>query len=129
MYCNPLAMFSYSPQGEQNIIRSKLRWRLKHAADLLEALACDGRTLAATQDATPSYSGPDYVDMAPGQIGVPGGAWQTNVDARVKLRKAAIQEVAKIRKLLAEPDSASAGAGWKPPRPVKRMPKSPPSRL
>ena len=54
-----------------------------------------------------AYSGTEYVDAA-GLIRVSGSAWQVNVvDAQVKLRKAAIREVTKLRKLLAELDSAS----------------------
>ena len=121
-------MFSYSPQGEQNIISSKLRRRLKHAADLLEALACDGPPIETMQEPGSAYSGTEHVDMASGQIGVSGSAWQVNVDAQVELQEAAIREVAKIRKLLAELNSApekdpravaDAAAGWKPLRPKR----------
>jgi hypothetical protein len=80
------------------------------------------------REAASAHSGTEHVDMASGQIGVSGSAWQVNVDAQVKLQEAAIREVAKIRKLLAEFDSASAdeaAAGWKPLRPVKRMPEPP----
>jgi hypothetical protein len=121
-------MFLYSPQGVQNIISSKLRRRLKHAADLLEALACDDSPIETMQEPGSAYSGTDHVDMASGQIGVSGSAWQVNVDAQVKLHEAALREVAKIRKLLAELDSASADeadAGWKPLRAAKRMPEPP----
>jgi hypothetical protein len=96
------------------MINNKLRRRLKRAADLLEALACDGPPVETMREAVSAYSGTEHVDMASGQIGVSGGVWQMNVDAQVKLQGAAIREVAKIRKLLAELDSASE----KDPRPV-----------
>jgi hypothetical protein len=96
------------------MINDKLRRRLKRAADLLKALACDGPSIETMREAASAYSGTEHVDMASGPIGVSGGVWQVNVDAQVKLQEAAIREVAKIRKLLAELDSASE----KDPRPV-----------
>jgi hypothetical protein len=96
------------------MINNKLRRRLKCAADLLKALACDGPPIETMREAASAYSGTEHVDMASGPIGVSGGVWQVNVDAQVKLQEAAIREVAKIRKLLAELDSASE----KDPRPV-----------
>ena len=80
------------------------------------------------QEPGSAYSGTDHVVMASGQIRASGSVWQVNVDAQVKLHEAAIREVVRIRKLLAELDSASADeadAGWKPLRPVKRMPELP----
>jgi hypothetical protein len=100
--------------GSANIISSKLRWRLKHAADLLEALACDGPPIETMQEPGSAYSGTDHVDMALGQIGVSGSAWRVDVDAQVKLQEAANREAAKIRKLLAELDAGSE----EDPRPV-----------
>ena len=86
---------------------NKLRRRLKRAADLLKALACDSSPIETMRVPASAYSGTEHVDMASGPIGVSGGVWQANVDAQVKLRKAAIREVTTIRKLLAELDSAS----------------------
>ena len=94
---------------------NKLRRRLKRAADLLKALACDGPPIETMREAASAYSGTEHVDMASGPIGVSGGVWQANVDAQVKLQEDAIREVAKIRKLLAELDSS---ASEKDPRPV-----------
>jgi hypothetical protein len=113
---------------------SKFRRRSKHAADLLEALACDGPPIETMQEPGSAYSGTDHADIASGQIGVSGSAWQVNVDVQVELQEAAIRGVATIRKLLAELNSASEkdphavadAATWKPLRP-KRMPE--PSRL
>ena len=73
---------------------------------MLEALACDGPATETMREDASAYSGTEYVDAA-GLIRVSGSAWQVSVDAQVKLRKAAIREVTKIRKLLAELDSAS----------------------
>ena len=89
------------------MIHNKLRKRLRHAADLLEALAGDGPPIEAMRDGASGHSviptsDADYVDMASGQMGVSGGVRQVNVDAQVKLRMAAIREVAMIKELLAE---------------------------
>jgi hypothetical protein len=96
------------------MINNKLRRRLKHAADLLKAFACDGPPIDTMREVASAYSGTEHVDMASGQIRVSGSVWQVNVDAQVKLQAAAIREVAKKGKLLAELDSASE----KDPRPV-----------
>ena len=83
---------------------------MKHAADLLEALACDRPSIESVREAVSV----EHVDMASGQIRASGSVWRVNVDAQVKLHRAAIREVAKLRKLLAE-----LGAGSeKDPRPV-----------
>ena len=100
--------------GSANIISSELRWRLKHAADLLEALARDRPPVESMREAVSAHSGMEHVDVASGQIRASGSVWQVNVDAQVKLHRAAIREVAKIRKLLAELDAGSE----KDPRPV-----------
>ena len=92
------------------MINNKLRRRLKCAADLLKALACDGPPIETMREAASAYSGTEHVDMASGLIGVSGGVWQANVDAQVKLQEAAIREVAKIRKLLAGKDPPGEAA-------------------
>jgi hypothetical protein len=75
---------------------NKLRRQLERAADLLEALACEDPAIETMREAAATHSGIEHVDMASGQIGVSGSAWQVDVDAGVKLQKAAIREVAKI---------------------------------
>jgi hypothetical protein len=66
------------------------------------------------REAVSAHPGMEHVDMASGQIRASGSVCRVNVDAQVKLHRAAIREVAKLRKLLAE-----LGAGSeKDPRPV-----------
>src|SRR6516164_3706593 len=100
--------------GSANITSSELRWRLKHAADLLEALACDRPSVESMRESISAHSGMEHVDMASGQIRASGSVWRVNVDGQVKLHRAAIREVAKLRKLLAELGVGSE----KDPRPV-----------
>lgn len=78
------------------MINNKLRRQLKPAADLLEALACDGPPLETMLEVASAYSGTEHVDMASGPIGVSGAVWQPSVDTQVKLHEAATREVAKI---------------------------------
>ena len=84
------------------MVNNELRTRLRRAADLLEALASDSPASSVPEhDTISSESGAaEYVDLAAGQMGVSGGIQQVDVGARLKLREAAIQEAAGIRRLL-----------------------------
>ena len=66
---------------------------------MLEALACDGPAIEIMHEAASARSGTERVDAAAGLIRVSGSAWRVNVDAKVKLREAAIREVTEIRTL------------------------------
>ena len=95
------------------MVSNELRARLRRAADLLEALASDPPSSGEPEhDTISSGSGAEYVDLAAGQTGVSGGIQQVDVGARLKLREAAIEEAAGIRRLLSSegrPHTKKAG--------------------